>query len=91
MFILDDYQSDIECKELSISNEMFHLALQDGEKRYHVKGQKGEYFDIVYLDNNDDIEPIEFYPKYMKGPFMAQYLSYDETDKDTLYIDFFQG
>lgn len=91
MFILDDYQSDIECKELSISNEMFHLALQDGEKRYHVKSPKGDYFDIVYLDNNDDIEPIEFYPKYMKGPFMAQYLSYDETDKDTLYIDFFQG
>lgn len=52
---------------------------------------RGEDFDIVYWDNNDDIEPIDAYPKYVKPPYMTKYLHYDETDKDSLYLDFFKG
>ena len=39
--------------------------------RFHVKKPKGEDFDIVYYDSNDDIEPLDSYPKYQKPPFMA--------------------
>lgn len=91
MFVLDNYQEGLVCKALSITDDMFHRALQDGEKRYHVHNPNGDDFDILYLDNNDDIEPIEAYPKYVKGPFMDKYLSYDENDPSTLYLDFLNG
>ena len=49
---------------------------------------KGEDFDIVYWDNEDDIEPTEGYPKYVKPPFIARYPFYDEADTSTLYLEF---
>lgn len=56
-----------------------------------MQNPNGEDFDIFYLDNNDDIEPIELYPAYVKGPHMATYHTYDETNKETLYLDFLDG
>lgn len=91
MFEIREYDQEANCKELTLDANLFHKALEDGEKRYHVQNPNGENFDICYLDNNDDIEPIALYPAYVQGPYMAMYRVYDETSKETLYLDFFDG
>ena len=60
-------------------------------ERFHVKNPEGPDFDIVYYDNNDDLEPLDSYPKYQKPPFMARYGIYDENDTETLWLGFFDG
>lgn len=91
MFELREYDQEATCQELTLDEDLFHRALEGGDKRYHVLNPKGEDFDIFYLDNNDDLEPIELYPAYIKGPYMAKYRMYDETDKETLYLKFLEG
>lgn len=94
MFKIEKYDPEIEAKTFSLSDNLFHEALKEdleSKMRFHVTNDKGEDFDIVYWDNNDDIEPINVYPKYVKPPFMTKYLKYDETDKASLYLDFFKG
>ena len=91
MFELREYDGNAGCKELDLDEDIFHHALEDGDKRYHVKNPKGEDFDIIYLDNNDDIEPIDKYPAYIPKPYMVPYRIYDEKDKDTLYLRFFES
>ena len=91
MFKIEAYDSGIEAKTLKLSDQLFHEALKDGpesKSRFHVLNDKGEDFDIVYWDNEDDIEPIAAYPKYVKPPFIARYPFYDETDTPTLYLEF---
>ena len=81
MFRIEALNSEIEAKELSLSDHLFHEALRlqpESKTRFHVKNDKGEDFDIVYWDNEDDIEPTEGYPKYVKPPFIARYPFYDE-------------
>ena len=93
MFKLEAFNPEVEAKTLQLSDQLFHEALKEVPQsmaRFHVKNDSGEDFDIVYWDNNDDIEPIEAYPKYVKPPFMTKYLYYDETDKNSLYLDFFK-
>lgn len=94
MFRIEDYDHTAECRMLALSSNLFHEALKevpDSMSRFHVKNPKGDDFDIVYYDNNDDIEPLDSYPKYQKPPFMARYLLYDEEDIETLWLDFFDG
>lgn len=91
MFELRKYDQEATCQELTLDEGLFHRALEGGEKGYHVRNPKGEDFDIYYLDNNDDLEPIERYPAYLKGPYIAKYRVYDETDKETLYLEFLEG
>lgn len=91
MFKLEKYDKEIVCKELPLTQDLFHVALNDGERRYHVSHSKGELFDIVYYDNNDDLEPLELYPVYLGRFHMASYRVYDEFDKDTLYMEFFKN
>ena len=78
MFRIEALNSEIEAKELSLSDHLFHEALclqPESKTRFHVKNDKGGDFDIVYWDNEDDIEPTEGYPKYVKPPFIARYRS----------------
>ena len=94
MFKLGAFNPEAEAKTLRLSDQLFHEALKEAPEsmaRFHVTNDKGEDFDIVYWDNNDDIEPLDAYPKYVKPPFMTKYLHYDETDKGSLYLDFFKG
>ena len=94
MFKLEVFNPEAEAKTLKLSDKLFHEALKEeleSKTRFHVKNDKGEDFDIVYWDNNDDIEPVDAYPKYVKPPYMTKYLHYDETDKSSLYLDFFKG
>ncbi len=94
MFKLEAFNPEAEAKTLKLSDQLFHEALKEipqSMARFHVTNDRGEDFDIVYWDNNDDIEPIEAYPKYVKPPFMTKYLHYDETDRSSPYLDFFKG
>ena len=93
MFKIESLREE-EAKTLSLSENLFHEALKcnpESKARFHVKNDKGEDFDIVYWDNDEDIEPRDTYPSYIKPPFMAKYYNYDENDKATLYLSFFDG
>ena len=94
MFKIESIKIDEDAGTLRLSDRLFHEALEsppESKARFHVKNDKGEDFDIVYWDNDEDIEPRDAYPAYVKPPYMAKYLVYDEYDKDTLYLDFFEG
>ena len=94
MYRIEEYDHSANCKTLNLSQDLFHEALAEDQKsgrRFHVKNENGGDFDIVYYDNNDDIEPLESYPKYQKPPFMASYRVYDEYDVRTLWLGFFDG
>ena len=84
MFKIESLRADEDARTLSLSADLFHEALQykpESKVRFHVKNDKGEDFDIVYWDNDEDIEPKDTYPPYIKRPFMAKYDIYDENDK----------
>ena len=94
MFKIEGYNPEEEAKTLQLTDQLFHVALKEelaSKTRFHVKNDRGEDFDIVYWDNDEDIEPRDAYPKYVKPPYMTKYLKYDETDKASLYLDFFKG
>ena len=94
MFRIEEYDHDAGCGTLVLSEGLFHEALKSGVargSRFHVSGPDGNDFDIVYYDHNDDIEPLNSYPKYQKPPFMARYEIYDENDTKTLWLEFFDG
>ena len=93
MFKLEPLNTEIEAKTLLLSDRLFHEALRqnpESKARFHVKNDRGEDFDIVYWDNDDDIEPTEGYPAYVKPPFIAKYPYYDETDSGSLYMEYLQ-
>ena len=93
MFKIEALNPDMEARTLRLSDLLFHEALREkpeSKTRFHVENDKGEDFDIVYWDNENDIEPLDAYPKYVKGPFIAKYLFYDETDTPTLYLEYLQ-
>ncbi|MBO4902070.1 MAG: hypothetical protein J5518_04695 [Lachnospiraceae bacterium] len=94
MYRIEEYDRSADCKTLILSPDLFHEALAEDPKsgrRFHVKIKSGDDFDIVYYDNNDDLEPLDSYPKYQKPPFMASYRVYDENDTQTLWMGFFDG
>ncbi len=94
MFRIEEFDSTIECRTLALSPALFHDALKKEPKsleRFHVSNPAGDDLDIVYYDNNDDIEPLDSYPEYQKPPFMASYRIYDENDTETLWMGFFDG
>ncbi|MCR4685181.1 MAG: hypothetical protein K5649_06895, partial [Lachnospiraceae bacterium] len=94
MFKIEAYAQTESCPTLTLSSNLFHEALKQNPAslaRFHVQNPKGDDFDIVYYDNNDDIEPLDTYPAYQKPPFMASYRIYDENDTETLWMEFFDG
>lgn len=94
MFRIEEYGKNQNCKTLQLTDDLFHEALRNmpgSRSRFHVHNPDGDDFDIVYYDNNDDLEPLDTYPKYQKPPFMANYRIYDENDIETLWMEFFDG
>ena len=94
MFRIEEYDKTSDCCTLDNSPDLFHVALRKtpaSKSRFHVNNPDGDDFDIVYYDNNDDLEPLDSYPKYQKPPFMARYDIYDENDTQTLWLGFFDG
>ncbi len=94
MYRIEEYDKTADCRTLDLSPGLFHEAFKETPKslsRFHVRNGKGDDFDIVYYDNNDDIEPLDTYPKYMEPPFMPGYLVYDEHDTRTMWLEYFNG
>ena len=94
MFKIEPLNLEIDASTLQLNDMLFHEALREAPEsmtRYHVENRNGQDFDIVYWDNSDDLENAAAYPKYIKPPYMPKYLYYDETDSDTLYLDFLRS
>ncbi|MBR6160078.1 MAG: hypothetical protein IKQ40_07220 [Lachnospiraceae bacterium] len=94
LYRIESFDHTTECPTLDLTPSLFHdaLRLDPGSlDRFHVANSVGDDFDIVYYDNNDDIEPLDTYPEYQKPPFMASYRIYDEEDTDSLWMGFFDG
>ena len=94
MFKIDTFHPELDGMTLKLSDRLFRDALKCkpvSMERFHVSNDRGEDFDIVYWDNNDDIEPVGAYPDYVKPPYMARYLKYYENNKNILYLGFFEG
>lgn len=91
MFKIEPLKPEIEALTLPLNDMLFHEALREAPEsmaRFHVENGSGPDFDIVYWDNEDDIEPKAAYPKYVKPPYIARYPFYDETDASTLYLEY---
>ena len=85
MFIVENYNRDIKCKTLIHSNNIFHDALNNKDKYYHVKNTLGEDYDLLYKGNTEWFG--DSIPSYV-GKMVPEYLTYDEDDKESLDIDF---
>ena len=86
MFKLESPDHKVKAKTLCLSEMLFHDALREAPQsmeRFHVRNDRGEDFDIIYWDNEDDLEDLSGIPKYVKPPYMIKYLRYDETDTRT--------
>ena len=91
MFKIEAYDSETDVKTLKLNDQLFHEALKEkpeSRTRFHVLNEKGEGFDIVYWDNEDDLTPTAAIPKYVKPPYIAKYPFYDETNTPTLFLEF---
>ena len=87
MFRIVPFDKSFSCKTVQLRDDVFHQALKLGEKRYHVISEKGESkYDIIYIDNNS-LEPP--HPGYVKGKTIPCYYSYNEYDKESIFLDFF--
>ena len=75
MFKIETLRADEEAKTLKLSEYLFHEALKDtpeSKARFHVKNDRGEDFDIVYWDNDEDIEPRDAYPAIRRITLMSR-------------------
>lgn len=84
MFSVEEYNNEVEAKVLRHSASVFHEALADGEKYYHVQGD-GIAYDIIYKGNTEWFGDL--IPAYI-GKIVPEYLSYDEEDVSSLDIDY---
>lgn len=85
MFVVEDFNKDIECKTLKHSFNVFHEALKDGDKYYHVSNQNGQDYDILYKGNTEWFG--DRMPQHV-GRVIPEYKTYDEDDIESLDIDF---
>ena len=79
-------RKNIEAPTLRHDENIFHAALNDGRKYFHVEGQN---YDIAYTKNNDLLP--ENYRNIKKGiEIYPAYLNYDENNFDTLDLSLLQ-
>ncbi len=84
MFSIEEYNNEVVAKVLEHSINVFHEALSDGDKYYHVKGD-GIAYDIQYKGNTEWFG--DMVPSYV-GKIAPEYLEYDENDKESMDIEF---
>ena len=84
MFIVEEYNSSIEAKVLRHSANVFHEALGDGDRYYHVTGD-GVQYDILYKGNTEWFG--DRIPTYV-GMLAPEYLQYDELDSESMDLEF---
>lgn len=84
MFSIIELDKKRECRTLEHSKNIFHEALEIGEKYYHVHNPLGNY-DISYKGNTEWFEGI--IPSYV-GKIAFEFEHYDEDDAESIDIDF---
>lgn len=84
MFVVENYNQDVQCKTLTHSADVFHEALKDGDRYYHVQNPNGADYDILYKGNTEWFGNLV--PSYI-GDMLPEYRAYDENDRDSLEID----
>lgn len=99
MLFIEDYNETLNCRELAFSGgtEVFHRALRAvkrGESRFHVINGSGENFDLVYRDNDYEMEHTEgfrrmFLPDYFSMNGLL--LDYDENKPERLMLTYFDN
>ena len=72
---------------LKHSKNVFHEALKHGKDHYHIECGKGNY-DIAYVPNTNGMMQ-KFMQKSHVKKILPEYLSYDENDLGSIYLDFF--
>lgn len=87
-------RSEDNFRELLHSNKVFHEALgyvTKGEKRFHVKNEKGNDYDLVYKENNSFFLEKNGTAMKFDSDVLPPYLHYDEYCSDKFYLDMFDG
>ena len=69
---------------------VFHDALKDGKKKYHVTNQNGIDYDIVYTKNFDYVLPM-MPEAYRFIEVYWDFLTYDENRNGYIVLDQFDG
>ena len=97
MLLIEGYDKERNYRTLALGPDLFHRALECvllGEKRFHVKNQNGEDFDLLYTDNQSWAESSLEYPDsplFHQDPLYPPYIFYDEHDEGKLCLDIFEG
>ena len=65
---------------------VFHDALKDGKKKYHVTNQNGIDYDIVYTKNFDYVLPM-MPEAYRFIEVYRDFLTYDENRNGYIVLD----
>ena len=87
MLLIEGYDKERNYRTLALGPDLFHRALECvllGEKRFHVKNQNGEDFDLLYTDNQSWAESSLEYPDsplFHQDPLYPPYIFYDEHDE----------
>ena len=84
MFSIEEYNSSVDAKVLRHSANVFHEALEDGDRYYHVIGD-GVQYDILYKGNTEWLG--DRIPAYA-GTIFAEYRQYDELDAESMDLEF---
>lgn len=78
-------KADCAATVLKHGENIFHEALNDGGKYFHVVTEDGQSYDIAYIKNNDLVP--ENYRNAKKGiDIYPSYLEYDENNLNTLEL-----
>ena len=97
MLLIREYDREMNHRTLDLKPGLFHKALDAvllGEKRFHVKNPYGGDFDLLYRENQSLAESSDKYPDsplFHQDPLYPPYLFYDESERDRLCFDIFEG
>ena len=85
MYVVEKTNND-RYKTLIHSENIFHDALNGGEKRYHVKDADNGDYDLVYIEN-ETLNPI--IPAFKNIKRIPDYLAYNESETESLILNLF--
>lgn len=95
MLTIKNAGTEVRARTLMHSDTVFHEALdfvRNGEKAFHVVCPDGEDYCLVY-QKNEEIQRVSGgfpnAPLFQENALFPDYLQYDETDRDFLYLDIF--
>ena len=97
MLVIKKYDTENNYRTLKLDDGVFHRALdyvKRGEERFHVETGTGDRFDLEFVSNVKwTLESKNFpdNPLFREKPFYPEYYDYDETDREKLSPEPFEG